>query len=250
MEHWKARVYDMYGGSTARNDDRAGHESHGLTARRRFLQRYGRFLPADRAAPILDVGCGTGGVLEALDSAGHTRVEGVDLSSSQIQAARARGLISVTLAPAVDYLKERRGRYALITVFSVLEHQTRSELFDLLDAIRDALIPGGSLIAVVPNAKGLFGAHVRFADITHELSFSPSSVSQVCSVTGLELADILEHGPLVHGLVSAVRWAGWQVVRSALLAARVAEGADWRWPVFTQDLVFVARKPASQSPRA
>ena len=160
------------------------------------------------------------------------------------------GLISVTLAPAVDYLKERRGRYALITVFSVLEHQTRSELFDLLDAIRDALIPGGSLIAVVPNAKGLFGAHVRFADITHELSFSPSSVSQVCSVTGLELADILEHGPLVHGLVSAVRWAGWQVVRSALLAARVAEGADWRWPVFTQDLVFVARKPASQSPRA
>ena len=103
---------------------------------------------------------------------------------------------------------------------------------------------GGSLIAVVPNAKGLFGAHVRFADITHELSFAPRSVSQICAVTSLELTAVVEHGPLVHGVVSAMRWAAWQVIRSAMLAARLAaEGADWRWPVFTQDLVFVARKP-------
>ena len=73
------------------------------------------------------------------------------------------------------YLRQRRGHYALITAFSVLEHQTRPELFEMLDAIRAALTPGGNLIAVVPNAKGLFGAHVRFADITHELSFPPNS---------------------------------------------------------------------------
>ena len=172
-------------------------------------------------------------------------MEGVDLSPSQVSAASARGLSGVTLAPATDYLMERRGRYAAITAFSVLEHQTRPELFELLDAIRDGLRAGGLLIAVVPNAKGLFGAHVRFADITHELSFSPLSVSQICAVVGLELTAVLEHGPLVHGVVSAARWTAWQAIRAALLTARLAEGADWRWPVFTQDLIFVARKPAS-----
>ena len=247
MEGWKTRVYDVYADSTARASLDAGHRSHGATARRQFLQRYRRFLPSDKAAPVLDIGCGSGGVLEALGSVGYTGLEGVDLSPGQVDAATARGLTGVTLAPAADYLHERRGRYALIMAFSVLEHQTRAELFELLDAIREALVPGGSLIAVVPNAKGLFGAHVRFADITHELSFSPTSVSQICTVTGLELAEVLEHGPLVHGVVSAARWVAWQVVRSVLLVARVAEGADWRWPVFTQDLVFVAHKPASQS---
>jgi hypothetical protein len=44
-------------------------------------------------------------------------------------------------------------------------------------------------------------------------------------------------------------WTCWRADRAGLLFARVAEGADWRWRVFTQDLVFVARKPA-HSPAA
>jgi hypothetical protein len=174
---------------------------------------------------------------------GYSCIEGVDLSPSQVQAAAARGLTGVTLAPAVEYLRAHPSRYAVVTAFSVLEHQTREELFALLDAISGALVPGGCLIAVVPNAKGLFGAHVRFADITHELSFTPMSVSQICAVAGLEAPAVFEHGPVVHGVVSAARWMCWQAIRGGLLFARLAEGADWRWPVFTQDLVFVARKP-------
>lgn len=243
MEAWKARVYASYNESTVRGNNGAGHEAHAAAERRRYVQRYRRFLPPDKAAPILDIGCGTGEFLEALRSVGYSCVEGVDLSPSQVDAAAARGVTGITLAPAVDYLRQRRGRYAAIAAFSVLEHQTRAELFEMLDAIRDALAPGGSLIAVVPNAKGLFGAHVRFADITHELSFAPSSVSQICAVTGLELTAVLEHGPLVHGVVSAMRWAVWHVIRAGLFVARLAEGADWRRPVFTQDLVFIARKP-------
>lgn len=243
MEAWKARVYASYYESTGSGSSSAGREAPAVAQRQEYIQRYRRFLPSDAAAPVLDIGCGTGRFLEALRSIGHSCVEGVDVSPSQVDAATARGVTGITLAPALDYLRQRRGRYAMIAAFNVLEHQTREELFELLDTIRDALVPGGSLIAVVPNAKGLFGAHVRFADITHELSFAPISVSQICAVTGFELTAVVEHGPLVHGVVSAMRWAAWQVIRSAMLAARLAEGADWQWPVFTQDLVFVARKP-------
>ena len=240
METWKERVYASYA-DTAPN----GHSARSSIQRDRrlYLRRYGRFLPRDTAAPVLDIGCGNGGFLDALRSAGYSCLEGVDLSPGQVRAAAARGVTGVTQAPALDYLQTRPNRYATITAFSVFEHQTREELFELLDAIRDALRPGGCLIAVVPNAKGLFGAHVRFADITHEMSFTPMSVSQICAVVGLEAPAFFEHGPIVHGAFSAIRWTCWQGIRAGLLLARLAEGADWRWPVFTQDLVFVARKP-------
>jgi len=244
MEEWKARVYAAYAEVPAPGSGHPGNQARRRAADRRdYARRYGRFLPRDKTAPVLDIGCGTGGFVETLRSLGYTNVEGIDVSASQVEAATARGITGITLASAVDYLQGRAGRYTLITTFSVLEHQTRAELFELLDAIRSALRPGGTLMAVVPNAKGLFGAHVRFADITHESSFAPGSIIQICHVAGVQLVAILEHGPIVHGLASAVRWAVWQTIRAALLAARVAEGGDWRWPVFTQDLVFVARKP-------
>jgi SAM-dependent methyltransferase len=239
MEPWKERVYTTYA-DTAPRADQVGMAA--ASERQSYLRRYRQFLPRDLNAPILDIGCGAGGFLDALQSAGYKCVEGVDLSASQVRAAVARGLTGVTHAPAIEHLRTHPNRYATISAFSVLEHQTRAELFDLLDAIRDALRPGGCLIAVVPNAKGLFGAHVRFADITHEMSFTPTSVGQLCAVVGFDTPVILEHGPIVHSAVSAVRWTCWQAIRAGLLFARLAEGGDWRWPVFTQDLVFVARK--------
>jgi SAM-dependent methyltransferase len=243
MEPWKERVYATYAEATARPDSDCASATR---EEQQYLRRYRRLLPRDKTASILDIGCGSGGFLAALRSDGYSSIEGVDVSPSQVRAAAARGLKGITLSPAVEYLCARPNRYALITAFSVFEHQTRAELFELLDAIVNALNPEGRLIAVVPNAKGLFGANVRFADITHELSFTPMSVSQICAVAGLEAPLVLEHGPVVHGVVSAIRWTSWQVIRAGLLCARLAEGADWRWPVFTQDLVFVARKPAGR----
>jgi 2-polyprenyl-3-methyl-5-hydroxy-6-metoxy-1,4-benzoquinol methylase len=243
MERWKERVYATYT-RTAPTSTPACTPAH---ERQQYLRRYRNFLPRDLDAPIRDIGCGSGGFLDALRSVGYSCVEGVDLSASQVQAAAARGLTGVTRAPALDYLRTRSNQYATISAFGVLEHHTRAELFDLLDAVREALQPGGCLIAVVPNAKGLFGAQVRFADITHELSFTPTSVAQLCAVVGLDAPVVLEHGPIVHGVPSAIRWTCWQAIRAGLLFARIAEGADWRWRVFTQDLVFVAQKPRGAS---
>ena len=239
IEAWRTRVYADYAGTapgvpTSANVDFQASQQH-------YLRRYRRFLPEDRSAHILDIGCGDGAFLEALRSIGYSNVDGVDVSPSQVQAAAQRGVRGVIHRAAIDHLREHHREYALITAFSILEHHTREELFELLDAIRDALLPEGQLIGVVPNAKGLFGAHVRFGDVTHELSFTPGSVTQVCAVAGFDPPTVLEHGPIVHGPASAVRWLVWQLFRAVLLTARVAESGDTRWPVFTQDLVFVAR---------
>ena len=249
MEAWKTRVYATYV-ETAPHETPEHRHDHLARDRAEYVRRFRRFLPRDTSAPILDVGCGTGTFLDALRSLGYSHAEGVDVSATQIDVARGRGLTRVTHGSALDYLRYRPQQYAMIAALSVLEHQTRPELFDLLDAIRDALEPGGRLVAVVPNAKALFGAHLRFADITHELSFSPLSVAQICAVTGFEPPEICEHGPVVHGAASAIRWTVWQGVRLGLWIARIAEGGDWRSPIFTQDLLFVARKRAERDASA
>ena len=142
MEAWKARVYASYTDTTVGQGAPYGHDgTYRVRDHRQYVQRYRRFLPSDKQAPVLDIGCGTGGFLKALTLMGYSCVEGVDISPSQVDAAAARGVTGITLEPAVDYLKQRRGRYALIAAFSVLEHQTRAELFELLDSIRDGLVP-------------------------------------------------------------------------------------------------------------
>lgn len=211
---------------------------------RQLKQRWGRFLPGDLKARFLDIGCGSGEFLLFLQQLGYNGIEGIDISPEQVEAARRQGLSQVTQGDAKSYLLSRPAVYDVISAQSILEHMNREELFGLFDVVVAALKPGGHLFAIVPNAKSPFGARVRYADITHELSFTPESILQICAVVGLEPARIGECGPIVHGVVSLLRWCVWQVVRSLFLAALIAQGNDFHFRVYTQDMLLVLRKPS------
>jgi 2-polyprenyl-3-methyl-5-hydroxy-6-metoxy-1,4-benzoquinol methylase len=240
-EWLRERIYDSYQRTTA---------SCGLSEmplgelHSQMRRRWRHVLPDDHSLPTVDLGCGKGEFVLFLQSEGFAAVEGVDVSLEQVQLARSLGARNVVHGSALEYIAGQSERYGLVTAFNLLEHFDRVEILNLMDGVVAALRPEGRFIAMVPNSKGLFGAQVRFADLTHEMSFTPRSVMQLCEVVGLRLIDILENGPLPHGLFSSMRWVAWQAIRGCLLGARVAEGADWTWPVFTQDLFFVAEKPA------
>jgi hypothetical protein len=118
-------------------------------------------------------------------------------------------------------------------------------LFELLDALNEALRPGGTLLAVVPNAASIFGLRARHYDITHELAFTPMSLTQVLTAVGLTQVQFLEHGPVVLGVKSAVRFCLWQAIRQCLKLYLIVELAGDRHYIFTQDIGVVARKPLS-----
>jgi len=210
-----------------------------------YRQRWGQFLPTDKEAPILDLGCGCGEFLFFLKKEGYRRLYGVDVSPQQIEVARQLGLSEARLEvdEALAYLQRSPGSFALINAQNLLEHFTRDELLQLLDAIVGSLAPGGTLLAVVPNAASLFGTRTRFWDITHELSFTPSSLLQVLTAVGLTRVRFLEYGPVVHGLKSAIRYLLWQLIRKGLQLYLLAEVAGDQFYIFTQDMRVVARKP-------
>jgi SAM-dependent methyltransferase len=112
---------------------------------------------ADRLAlrgPVLDVGCASGHLVEALSARG-VDARGIDISVEAVARARGRG-VDVRLGPAHPIEAPDHSVEAIIAS-DVLEH-----LDDDVAALcewRRVLVPGGTLIAFVPAHRWLWSAH-------------------------------------------------------------------------------------------
>ena len=121
---------------------------------------------ADRVGgdgPILEVGCGTGGLLVALARRGIS-VEGVDIAARWLVVARRRlddaGLNVPLLAANADRLPYPDGSFATVVADSLIEHC--NDPAAALGEWRRVLRPGGRLILWSPNRTSLTtDPHVR-----------------------------------------------------------------------------------------
>ena len=116
-----------------------------------------------RSGRIVEVGCGTGGLLAASARTGLA-IEGVDIASRWLVVARRRlddlGLSVPLVAASADRLPYPDGSVDAIVADSLLEH-----LDDPASAVREwarVLRPGGTLLAWSPNRYALtVDPHVR-----------------------------------------------------------------------------------------
>lgn len=115
-----------------------------------------RWLPPGEPRRILDVGCGTGAMLQLLKEFGH--VEGLDCSAEALAYSRRRLGDTVPLYQGMltEGLPPNR-TYEAITAFDILEHIL--DPVPTLRAMRLALAPGGILICTVPAFSFLWGPH-------------------------------------------------------------------------------------------
>lgn len=164
-------------------------------ARARYFSWYTQgWLPSSPDASILDIACGAGQFLYFLHSRGFTNCTGIDVDEVQIRYAQELGLCCAC-ADAGSFLATNANKYEVISLFDILEHFTREELFELLEAVVGHLTPTGSIILSVPNAESPAGLATCFADITHELGFTRTSLSQMLLCHGLELTDVRDPWP-------------------------------------------------------
>lgn len=156
--------------------------------------RYDRILkphlPADKAAPILDVGSGMGFAIAYAKSLGYERAEGVDNCETLQRYCVEHGR-PVTLAPdAREFLRKKKGRYGAVLLLDVLEHVERSAQQELLLLIAQALRPGGVLIAQIPNASSLAAFHWLYSDFTHHTSFTEHAASMLLRSAGFSTVTL------------------------------------------------------------
>jgi 2-polyprenyl-3-methyl-5-hydroxy-6-metoxy-1,4-benzoquinol methylase len=152
------------------------------------------WLPESRSTPVLDIGCGSGQFLYFLRGLGYNDAVGIDVDRAQVETGRALGL-DTRCVDIMEFLKGDDKQYGLIAMLDILEHFTREELFPLLSAVAEKLVPGGRLIASVPNAESPLANEAIYADITHEIAFTPTSLGEMFFCHGLKVSAIRDPWP-------------------------------------------------------
>src|SRR5919202_4576717 len=136
-----------------------------------------------RDAPLLEIGCGSGGLLAYLARRGFSHAAGIDISAEQVSLARQRGVVA-DQGNAMDVLAQRARAYAAILAVDVFEHFARAEVQDLARLIYGALQPGGRLVVQTANGAGLLPGQVVHGDLTHLTIFTPQSLEQLLRPIG------------------------------------------------------------------
>ena len=240
--NYRTRIYASY--SSGRHQSLAPASVQGLAPRAPYLNRLIRLhFPNDRAARILDLGCGYGAVIHFARQAGYRNIRGVDGSQEQVAAARRLGIEGVEAGDVMPALADCVTRSLdCVVAFDLIEHFTRDELLHLVDEVKRVLVPGGIWIIHAPNGESPFGSRVRYGDLTHELAFTRTSIGQLLYSSGFSAARSYEDAPIPHGLRSSVRRGMWFAFRGMLrlyLAAETGETA--RDVILSQNILTVAR---------
>ena len=164
-----------------------------------------RSLGLEPEAPILDIGCGTGGNLETLTRRGQA--VGMDLSATALQLAHRRDLPRLLQGSALA-LPYASQSFALVTAFDVLYHRWITDDHLALAEIYRVIRPGGWLLITDSALPLLWSSHdeVYYArqrytlgDIQHKLEEAGFEV-QLCSYRNTLLL------PLFLLVRLALRW--------------------------------------------
>ncbi len=147
-------------------------------------------------APVVDLGCGRGELLELLRDAG-IEARGVEGNASAVQECRAKGL-DVAAGDLVAFL-EQQAPAALGAVFAaqVAEHLEPARLQGLLAAAHRALRRDGLLVLETVNvssALAFFDVYVR--DPTHVRPLHPETLRFMAAAAGFSDARVELRSPV------------------------------------------------------
>lgn len=158
--------------------------------REAYQARFDQVLPVNKQAKILDLGCGSGFLVNFLLQSGYENVVGIDNSIEQVEFAQKQGL-PIIHANGLDFLEENKD-FDLIILTDVIEHLKKDEIIKLLESILSALADGGYTVIRTGNASSIYGTTMRYIDFTHEIEFSETSLRQVllaCGFTKVSISD-------------------------------------------------------------
>jgi len=140
--------------------------------------------------PVVDLGCGSGEMLEFLSAAGLD-ARGVDIDETMVDRARASGA-DVYHDDALDYLMKQADA-SLGTIFSagLVEQLPANRLAELMEIARDKLVADGVFIAETTNPHSGGTLRAFWVDPTVNPPLFPESLLALCRLAGFGAAKIM-----------------------------------------------------------
>lgn len=209
---------------------------------------YSAWLPQDRDAPILDLGCGDGRVLRFLSDKGYSQVHGVDRDAEALACIGTLHGVSLECAEVgLDYLRQQRGRFRLIILKQMIYYVERSAILAFMNALRDALTDDGVILVEFFNASLLSSRLTEMKDPFIRTAYTEHGVRRLFAASGLHEwftgGERRVAGRLRSRLYSALRWAWVALLKAIYILER---GYDSELPrIYTKSIIAVAgRRPA------
>jgi 2-polyprenyl-3-methyl-5-hydroxy-6-metoxy-1,4-benzoquinol methylase len=202
---------------------------------------FGRFLPDNRNARILDIGCGNGGFVYFLQSSGYKNSQGIDISREQVEESQRLGIPNIECVDLSEFLRGKERVYDIIIARDIIEHFKKEEIIAVLTLVFNSLKEGGVLVIQTPNAESPFGSRYRYWDFTHEIAFTRSSLNQVLRAVGFNDTAFYPAGPVPKGFKSAVRFLLWKGIEAMLRFYMLVETGT-KEGIFTQNIIAIGKK--------
>lgn len=129
---------------------------------------------------VLDVGCGTGRIVQFLNQNGYKAI-GIDSAKEAVIAARKYNTHDTIIQSPASKLPFKKSAFDLVISISVIEHMTLADAHVFLTEARRVLCKNGYLFLITPNfasplriiqGKKWFG----FSDPTHINFYTPKSM--------------------------------------------------------------------------
>ncbi len=249
-DYYKTHILPRKGAVTVKQLDKA---------KKVFDLHFGRFLPKDKNAEIMDAGCGAGNLVYWMQKAGYKNASGIDSSVDQIEAGKALGIENLEVADLLDVLQTGKSKYDLIFMRDVLEHIEKEHVLPMLDMCLAALKPGGRIVLQMPNGASPVVGRVLYGDFTHESAYTVTSLSQLFLLAGydeLRFYPFLPHFPKQdwkwftsrQGWRIMMRRASWKIVRSLYWFMIFAEIGHHE-TITTFNLIASGRRPVEAGPK-
>jgi 2-polyprenyl-3-methyl-5-hydroxy-6-metoxy-1,4-benzoquinol methylase len=218
-----ARVYARYAETRPHRATPASAQEMVRGRAEVFRKFFQPLLPADKDAPILDVGCGYGEFVYSLQSNGYSNAHGIDLNAQQVEVGTSLGVKNLRCGDSRKFLAGESESFELISAIDVLEHIPKMQVLDFLGLVYTALAPGGTFVCQVPNSAAFF-TPLFYMDFSHETPFTACSLKQALELAGFGGANVAAMGPVIHGARSALRFLLWKAISAGLRFVQTVEG--------------------------
>ena len=179
---------------------------------------------------------------------GYLNYTGIDASTENIEYIKNifDENPEVFVEDIISYLssqKAREEKYDVVVLNDVIEHLSKSEIFDVLDGVHRILNDEGVFFIKTPNMANPFVSTAgRYIDFTHEIGFTEKSMRQVLRASCYR--DIKIIGTDVYVMIPVINIISKifsKIVNIALFLFSALYGRT-SLRIFEKDILAVARK--------
>ncbi len=151
-----------------------------------------RYLPDDRNAVILEIGCGMGHNLYALSALGYANVIGYDISGEcRSYCSKSGYTVSRSHSTASLAREFKHKPIALIIIYDLIEHMDPEQATKFMGEIRSLCTNGITQVLLShPNGEFPLNSPSRYIDISHRFLYTGSSMRQLLGIAGFRAISI------------------------------------------------------------